>query len=70
MMIRNQELNRLYFTRDYKEGMKDVDLIIIAVGTPQKSDGVADLYRGFGTQYREKYKQGCRNGCRFSIYTY
>jgi len=43
MMLRNQELNRLYFTQDYKEGIKDVDMIIISVGTPQKPDGAADL---------------------------
>lgn len=34
---------RIFFTTSHEEGLKDAEIIIIAVGTPQKEDGSADL---------------------------
>ncbi|AND42256.1 UDP-glucose dehydrogenase family protein [Cytobacillus oceanisediminis] len=43
LMQKNIHENRLFFTTDYKEGFQDADAVYIAVGTPQKADGSADL---------------------------
>jgi UDPglucose 6-dehydrogenase len=43
LMIKNSKLNRLNFTSDHKEGYKGAEICYIAVGTPQKEDGQADL---------------------------
>lgn len=43
LMQKNIHENRLFFTTDYKEGFHDADAVYIAVGTPQKADGSADL---------------------------
>ncbi|UTR06074.1 UDP-glucose/GDP-mannose dehydrogenase family protein [Alkalihalobacillus sp. LMS6] len=43
MMLKNINENRLSFTTVHKEAFEDVDAIYIAVGTPQKEDGTADL---------------------------
>jgi UDPglucose 6-dehydrogenase len=40
---RNVEKRRLRFTSDLKEGIKDCEVIFIAVGTPPDEDGSADL---------------------------
>jgi UDPglucose 6-dehydrogenase len=40
---RNVEKRRLKFTTDLKEGIKDCEVIFIAVGTPPDEDGSADL---------------------------
>lgn len=40
---RNYAAGRLDFTSDYATGLKDADLIFIAVGTPSGVDGEADL---------------------------
>jgi UDPglucose 6-dehydrogenase len=40
---RNIEKKRLFFTTDVIEAVKDVEIIFIAVGTPQGDDGNADL---------------------------
>lgn len=39
----NKELNRLKFTTDIKYAVHNSDIIFIAVGTPPKEDGEADL---------------------------
>ena len=39
----NKELNRLKFTTDIKYAVNNSDIIFIAVGTPPKEDGEADL---------------------------
>ena len=39
----NKELNRLKFTTDIKYAVNNSDIIFIAVGTPPKEDGDADL---------------------------
>lgn len=41
LMQKNKE--RLKYTLDYKEAYKDADVIFICVGTPEKSDGSANL---------------------------
>ena len=41
MMVRN--MDHLHFTTDYKKAYVDADVIIIAVGTPEKKDGSANL---------------------------
>ncbi|ARA98320.1 UDP-glucose dehydrogenase family protein [Geobacillus thermodenitrificans] len=43
LMKKNIEWGRLHFTTDYKEGIAGAEVIYIAVGTPQKEDGSADL---------------------------
>ncbi|MCA1060801.1 UDP-glucose/GDP-mannose dehydrogenase family protein [Rossellomorea aquimaris] len=43
LVEKNIKENRLAFTTDYTEGMKDADVVIIAVGTPPKENGEADL---------------------------
>ncbi|MBO8173595.1 MAG: UDP-glucose/GDP-mannose dehydrogenase family protein [Bacillaceae bacterium] len=43
LMKKNLESGRLHFTSNYKEGFLEAEVIYIAVGTPQKPDGSADL---------------------------
>jgi UDPglucose 6-dehydrogenase len=43
LVEKNISNGRLSFTTDYVEGMKDADLVIIAVGTPPKENGEANL---------------------------
>ncbi|MFO0876556.1 MAG: UDP-glucose/GDP-mannose dehydrogenase family protein [Gemmataceae bacterium] len=43
MVRSNAEAGRLVFTTDLGEGIKSAQLIFIAVGTPQRDDGAADL---------------------------
>ncbi|WP_141432891.1 UDP-glucose/GDP-mannose dehydrogenase family protein [Bacillus sp. 03113] len=43
LMIRNLDEDRLAFTVDYQEGLRQTDIIFIAVGTPQREDGSANL---------------------------
>lgn len=43
MVQRNTEKNRLHFTTDIRESLKDCEVIFIAVGTPPDEDGSADL---------------------------
>ncbi|HAF61999.1 MAG TPA: UDP-glucose 6-dehydrogenase [Anaerolineaceae bacterium] len=40
---RNVEADRLFFTTDYQEALKDAEFAFIAVGTPSGVDGEADL---------------------------
>ncbi|MED1471922.1 UDP-glucose/GDP-mannose dehydrogenase family protein [Bacillus salipaludis] len=44
LMKRNIQSNRLFFTSDHKEAFQNVDVIYIAVGTPEKEDGSANLF--------------------------
>lgn len=41
-LLANNKIN-LEYTTDYEEAYKNADVIVIAVGTPEKSDGSADL---------------------------
>lgn len=43
LMKKNIAANRLFFTKNHKDAFKDVEMIIIAVGTPQSESGAADL---------------------------
>ena len=43
LMIKNIEENRLFFTTDHTTGFHNADVIYIAVGTPEKEDGSANL---------------------------
>ncbi|KAA0958666.1 UDP-glucose dehydrogenase family protein [Planococcus kocurii] len=43
LMTKNINERRLSFTSNHREGIEQADVIYIAVGTPEKSDGSADL---------------------------
>lgn len=43
LLLEQQKTNNLSFTTDYQTAIKDADVIMIAVGTPSKEDGNADL---------------------------
>lgn len=43
LMKENIQAGRLFFTTSHEEGFKDVDVVYIAVGTPEKEDGSANL---------------------------
>jgi UDPglucose 6-dehydrogenase len=43
LLVKNIAAKRLSFTTSHGEGLKDAEIIMIAVGTPQRSDGAADL---------------------------
>ncbi|HHP5661880.1 UDP-glucose dehydrogenase family protein [Bacillus paranthracis] len=43
LMLKNIREERLYFTSNFKEALKNVEVIYIAVGTPQKENGSANL---------------------------
>ncbi len=43
LIKRNVRDGRLHFTTDYTEGMKDAQVVFIAVGTPPGEDGGADV---------------------------
>jgi len=43
MMVKNYNKNRLDFTTNHQEAFNNVDVIYIAVGTPEKEDGTADM---------------------------
>src|SRR5262249_21903664 len=43
LVQRNRREGRLRFTTDLAEGIKQAQLVFVAVGTPQGNDGAADL---------------------------
>lgn len=43
LMKKNYKLGRLDYTTNYKDAYEDADVIMIAVGTPERSDGSANL---------------------------
>jgi UDPglucose 6-dehydrogenase len=43
LLLKNMRAGRLSFTSNAKESVKDANIVFIAVGTPSKSDGSADL---------------------------
>ncbi|WNF22238.1 UDP-glucose/GDP-mannose dehydrogenase family protein [Mesobacillus jeotgali] len=43
LLIKNSTEGRLAFTTFHQQGLREADIIIIAVGTPQSDDGRADL---------------------------
>src|SRR3954471_1794012 len=43
LLIKNTAAGKLLFTTSHQEALDGVEIIIIAVGTPQRDDGAADL---------------------------
>lgn len=43
LLKRNYSIGRINFTTDYKDAYKNADIIFIAVGTPERKDGSANL---------------------------
>ena len=43
LMVKNHSIGRLHFTTKYEEAYKNADAIFIGVGTPEMSDGSANL---------------------------
>ncbi|WP_304340813.1 UDP-glucose dehydrogenase family protein [Metaclostridioides mangenotii] len=43
LMVKNYEAGRIDYTTDYKSAYTDADVILIAVGTPERSDGSPNL---------------------------
>lgn len=43
LLVKNMQAKRLFFTCDLAKSVKDADIVFIAVGTPSKDDGSADL---------------------------
>lgn len=43
LMQKNYKLGRIRYTTNYKDAYKDADVIMIAVGTPERKDGSANL---------------------------
>jgi UDPglucose 6-dehydrogenase len=43
MLVRNRDAGRLHFTTDVAQAIGDADVVFIAVGTPSRADGGADL---------------------------
>lgn len=43
MMVRNKKEGRIFFTTDLKEGIKNSEIIFLALPTPSGEDGSADL---------------------------
>jgi UDPglucose 6-dehydrogenase len=43
LLQKNLRANRLHFTQSYQEAVKESDIVFIAVGTPPKATGEADL---------------------------
>ena len=43
LMQKNYKLGRISYTTNYKDAYKDADVIMIAVGTPERKDGSANL---------------------------
>lgn len=43
LLAKNMKNGRLVFTSSYEDGLRESEIIILAVGTPQQNDGSADL---------------------------
>ena len=43
LMLQNIEENRLFFTTNHEEGFANAEVVYIAVGTPEREDGSANL---------------------------
>ena len=61
IMRANYEAKRLDYTTDYKSAYKNADVIFIGVGTPETSDGSADL--GFLATVSRQIAQSIENDC-------
>jgi UDPglucose 6-dehydrogenase len=43
LLLRNSKAERLFFTNDLRAAVRGAEVVFIAVGTPQRDDGNADL---------------------------
>lgn len=43
LLVKNIDSGNLHFTGSHKKGLAEAEIIMVAVGTPQKEDGSADL---------------------------
>ena len=61
LLERNYKENRLDFTTDYANAYKNADIVFIGVGTPERSDGSANLDYVFGVckQIAENVTKDC-----------
>ena len=61
LLKKNYLRGKLNFTTDYKNAYKDADIIFIGVGTPERSDGSANLDYVFNvcTQIAENVENDC-----------
>lgn len=61
LMKKNNALGRLHYTTDYKSAYKNADAIFIGVGTPEQSDGSANLsyIATVARQIAESVEQDC-----------
>jgi len=59
--LMNNNMERLHFTTDYQSAYKDADVIFIGVGTPEKSDGSANLSYVYGVA--EQIAASIENDC-------
>ncbi|MBK0007177.1 UDP-glucose dehydrogenase family protein [Priestia megaterium] len=59
--LMDNNMERLHFTTDYQSAYKDADVIFIGVGTPEKSDGSANLSYVYGVaeQIATSIKKDC-----------
>ena len=53
LVVRNSQMGRLKFTTNAEEAVPDAKCVFLAVGTPQRDDGSADLQSQSG-QYRDR----------------
>ena len=61
LLKRNYEEGRLDFTTDYKNAYKDVNIVFIGVGTPEREDGSANLDYVF--KVCEQIAESVENNC-------
>ena len=59
--LMKENMERLTFTTDYKNAYKDAEVIFIGVGTPEKSDGSANLT--FVNQVAKQIAQSVERDC-------
>lgn len=59
--LMKENMDRLTFTTDYKNAYKDAEVIFIGVGTPEKSDGSANL--SFVNQVAKQIAQSVERDC-------
>lgn len=60
LLQKNLDANRIFFTLDYDQAIPESEIVFIAVGTPSKNDGQADLTAVFDVA--EKLSKHLKNG--------
>lgn len=61
LMKKNYRLGRINYTTDYRSAYKDADVIFIGVGTPERSDGSANLEYVY--EVAKQIAQNIENDC-------